>query len=117
MKLSVWAELQGISYKTAWRMWKAGTMPVRCEQLPTGTVVVHVESKSSGVALYARVSSADQKNDLDRQLVRLTEYAISNKLVIVDAVKEVGSGLNGHRKSMLRLLGNAQVQVILVEHR
>jgi putative resolvase len=117
MKLSVWAELQGISYKTAWRMWKAGSMPVRCEQLPTGTVVVHVESKSSGVALYARVSSADQKNDLDRQLVRLTEYAISNKLVIVDAVKEVGSGLNGHRKSMLRLLGNAQVQVILVEHR
>jgi putative resolvase len=117
MKLSVWAELQGISYKTAWRMWKAGTMPVRCEQLPTGTVVVHVESKSSGVALYARVSSADQKNDLDRQLVRLTEYAISNKLVIVDAVKEVGSGLNGHRKSMLRLLGNSQVQVILVEHR
>jgi putative resolvase len=117
MKLSVWAELQSISYKTAWRMWKAGTMPVRCEQLPTGTVVVHVESKSSGVALYARVSSADQKNDLDRQLVRLTEYAISNKLVIVDAVKEVGSGLNGHRKSMLRLLGNSQVQVILVEHR
>ena len=117
MKLSVWAELQGISYKTAWRMWKAGTMPVRCEQLPTGTVVVHAESKSSGVALYARVSSADQKKDLDRQLVRFTEYAISNKLVIVDAVKEIGSGLNGHRKSMLRLLGNAQVQVILVEHR
>ncbi len=117
MKLSVWAELQGISYKTAWRMWKAGTMPVRCEQLPTGTVVVHAESRACGVALYARVSSADQKNDLDRQLVRLTEYAISNKLVIVDAVKEIGSGLNGHRKSMLRLLQNPQVQVILVEHR
>jgi len=117
MKLSVWAELQGISYKTAWRMWKAGTLPVPCEQLPTGTVVVHAEAKSHGVALYARVSSADQKNDLDRQLVRLTEYAIANKLVIVDAVKEVGSGLNGHRKNMLRLLKNPQIQVILVEHR
>ncbi len=43
MKLSVWVELQGISYKTAWRMWKAGTMPVRCEQLPIGTVVVHAD--------------------------------------------------------------------------
>lgn len=92
-------------------------MPVRCEQLPTGTVVVHAEPKSCGVALYARVSSADQKSDLDRQLVRLTEYAISNKLVIVDVVKEIGSGLNGHRKYMLRLLENAQVHVILVEHR
>jgi predicted site-specific integrase-resolvase len=48
----------------------------------------------------ARVSSADQKADLDRQLARLTEYAVAHKLPIVDAVKEVGSGLNGHRKGM-----------------
>jgi putative resolvase len=40
MKLSVWAELQGISYKTAWRMWKAKTLPIAAHQLPTGTVVV-----------------------------------------------------------------------------
>ena len=88
MKLSVWAELQGLSYKTAWRMWKAGTLPVQCEQLPTETVLVHAEAKAHGVALYARVSSADQKDDLDRQWVRLTEYAISNKLVIVDRRSE-----------------------------
>ena len=50
MKLSVWAELQGIGYKTAWRMWKAGTLPVRCEQLPTGTVLVHAEAKAHGRA-------------------------------------------------------------------
>lgn len=98
-------------------MWKAGTLPVPAEQLATGTVVVHAEPRSHGVALYARVSSADQKADLDRQLVRLTEYAIANKMVIVDAVKEIGSGLNGHRKHMLRLLGSAQIQTILVEHR
>ena len=78
MKLSVWAKEQGISYKTAWRWWKAGTMPVPVEQLPSGTVIVH-ESKviSGGVALYARVSSADQKTDLDRQLARLLEFAIA----------------------------------------
>ena len=117
MKLSVWAELQGISYKTAWRMWKAKTLPVPAHQLPTGTVVIEVAQRADSVALYARVSSADQKVDLDRQLVRLTEYAVAHKMVIVDAVKEVGSGLNGHRKGMMRLLGNSQVQTILVEHR
>jgi len=117
MKLSVWAELQGISYKTAWRMWKAGQLPVPAHQLPTGTVVVDAQRQINGVALYARVCSADQKGDLDRQLARLTEYAVAHKMMIVDAVKEVGSGLNGHRKGMLRLLGNAQVQTILVEHR
>lgn len=117
VKLSVWAELQGISYKTAWRMWKAKTLPVPAHQLPTGTVVVETAKRADSVALYARVSSEDQKADLDRQLVRLTEYAVANKMVIVDAVKEVGSGLNGHRKGMMRLLGSAQIQTILVEHR
>lgn len=117
MRLSVWAELQGISYKTAWRMWKAKTLPVPAYQLATGTVVVEAQPKINGVALYARVSSNDQKADLDRQLSQLTEYAISNKMVIIDAVKEVGSGLNGHGKGMMRLLGNTQVQTILVEHR
>lgn len=118
MKLSVWAKSQGISYKTAWRMWKDGRLPVPAEQMATGTVIVHAEpNKVGGAALYARVSSADQKNDLDRQLARLTEYAVANKLVIVDAVKEVGSGLNGHRKGLIRLLHNASAQTIVVEHR
>jgi predicted site-specific integrase-resolvase len=117
MKLSVWAELQGVSYKTAWRMWKANALPVPAHQLPTGTVVVEFERSASGVALYARVSSGEQKSDLDRQLARLTEHAIANKMVIIDAVKEVGSGLNGHRKGMMRLLMNPQIRTILVEHR
>jgi predicted site-specific integrase-resolvase len=120
VKLSVWAKSQGISYKTAWRMWKAGSLPVPAEQLATGTVIVHAEvpdALSGSVALYARVSSADHKSDLDRQFGRLTEYAVAHKLPIVDAVKEVGSGMNGHRKGLLRLLRDTQSNVILVEHR
>lgn len=118
MKLSVWAKSQGISYKTAWRMWKDGRLPVPAEQMATGTVIVHAEPDNvGGAALYARVSSADQKNDLDRQLARLTEFAVARKLPVVDAVKEVGSGLNGHRKGMIRLLHNAAAQTIVVEHR
>ena len=70
MKLSVWAKQQGIAYKSAWRMWKLGQLPIPAEQLPTGTVIVHPPAVAieGGVALYARVSSADQKSDLDRQL-------------------------------------------------
>lgn len=121
MKLSVWAKEQGISYKTAWRMWKAGALPVPAEQLATGTVIVqspNVDAKTgTGVALYARVSSADQKNDLDRQLARLAEFAATQKFHVIDAVREIGSGLNGHRKKMMRLLGNRNVNAIIVEHR
>ena len=93
-------------------------MPVPVEQMPTGTVIVHAEApKATGVALYARVSSADQKNDLDRQLARLTEFAVANKLPVVDVVKEVGSGMNGHRRGLLRLLRDPKAQTIIVEHR
>jgi len=83
MKLSECAKTRGISYRTAWRWFKAGTLPagVKMEQMATGTVVVtdtvthkHAETDLS-VAIYARVSSSDQKNDLEAQLGRLAAYA------------------------------------------
>ena len=119
MKLSIWAEQQGISYKSAWRMWKFGQLPMPAEQLPTGTIIVHpaVASVEGGVALYARVSSADQKNDLDRQIARLSEFAALKGLRVIDVVKETGSCLNGHRRAMLRLLRNPAIHTVVVEHR
>lgn len=118
MKLSQWAKQQGISYSTAWRMWRTGRLPVPVEQLATGTLIVHPPAApSGGVALYARVSSADQKDDLDRQLARLTEFAVANQMPIIDAVKEIGSGMNGHRRGLLRLLREPKANIILVEHR
>jgi len=49
MKLADWARANGITYKTAHRMWKAGKLPVPAEQFATGTVVVHVASFSEAV--------------------------------------------------------------------
>jgi putative resolvase len=68
MKLSVWAKQNGLTYRTAWRMWRDGKLPVPAEQLATGTVLVHPPQAPSvkAAALYARVSSADQKSDLKR---------------------------------------------------
>ncbi len=74
MKLSVYAKQVGVTYKTAWKWWKAGQLDAY--PLPTGTVIVREPSASvQGVALYARVSSADQKDDAERQMQRLREYA------------------------------------------
>jgi putative resolvase len=49
-------------------------------------------------------------------LSRLTEYAVSKKMCITDAVKE-GSGMNGHRKGLLLLLRDPTAHTIVVEHR
>lgn len=118
MKLSEWARRQGISYKTAWRWIRQGKMPVPFEQTPTGTILVkEPESASQCVALYARVSSADQKADLDRQIARLVAFANEQGWAVAKTVAEIGSGLNGRRPKLLRLLSDPTATTIVVEHR
>ena len=119
MKLSAWAKVNGLAYKTAWRMWRDGKLPVPAEQLPTGTVIVHppAAAPADTVALYARVSSGDQRGDLERQLGRLADHASRERMTVVQAVSEVGSGLNGHRPKVMRLLADPAVRTIVVEHR
>ena len=61
MKLSDYAKQVGVTYRTAYQWWKAGQLDAY--QRPTGTIIVRVTNPSaSGVALYARVSSADQQD-------------------------------------------------------
>jgi hypothetical protein len=69
---------QGISYKTAWRWVKDDVMPVPWRQLATGTILVDVDESSTAasVALYARVSSHDQRADFRSSIgARLSTYA------------------------------------------
>jgi len=122
MKLIDWAKQEGIQYATAWRWFRAGILPIPSTQLPTGTILVHppiVESTKSikTAALYARVSSHDQKGDLQRQLGRLVEFATQNNYNVIETVSEVGSGLNGRRKKLLGLLKNKDIDIIVVEHK
>jgi putative resolvase len=122
MKLVDWAKQQGIKYATAWKWFKAGILPIPSTQLPTGTILVHpvnpaLTPKVKTAALYARVSSHDQKDDLQRQLGRLVEYATNNSYNVLETVAEVGSGLNGRRKKLLGLLKNNNIDVIIVEHK
>ena len=96
MKLSDGARQNGITYKTVWKCWKAGKLPVPARQMPTGTILVDAaEREEVGAALYARVSSPDPKADLDRQVSCLAAFAAENGLLVAKVVAEVGSGLNG----------------------
>jgi putative resolvase len=117
MKLSDWAKKQGISYRTAWRWFNEGKLPVEAEQTPTGTILIKDTAlKPLQIAIYARVSSSDQKNDLDRQISRLVVFANSKKWLIAETVVEIGSALNGHRSKLKKLLLNPNIKIILVEH-
>jgi predicted site-specific integrase-resolvase len=118
MKLSTWAKAQGISYRTAWRWFKEGKLPVVAEQTKTGTILIKENSQPiNAVAIYARVSSRDQKKDLDPQISRLVQYANAKGWVVAETITEIGSGLNGHRPKLMKILTNSNIKIILVEHR
>src|SRR5260370_8285499 len=116
MKLSQYAKKAGISYKTAWRWYKAGTLDAY--QTPTGMVVVRdpqMERVGNGrIALYARVSSADQKSDLDRQVQRLRDYAAARGYQVAKEVTEIASGLNESRPRFLKLLPAPPLATLIV---
>jgi putative resolvase len=118
MKLSEWAERQGIHYMTAWRWWKAGKLPVPAHQTPSGSIMVELPDSPPGrTVIYARVSSHDHSLDLDRQIARVTRWATQEGLAVAEVVAEVGAGLNGKRAKLRRLLADPQATTIVVEHR
>jgi putative resolvase len=119
MKLAEWARVNRVHPQTAYRWFRQGTMPVPARRLPSGTILVDGPEGPSGgrVVLYARVSAHDQRADLDRQVARLTAWATGQSVAVAEVVTEVGSGLNGKRPKLKRLLADPQATVIVVEHR
>lgn len=117
IRLSEWARQQGIHPKTAFRWVQRGRVP-GAVQSASGRWYVETEMiAGQAVVLYGRVSSSDQKADLGRQLGRLRDFAAAQGLVVDSEVTEIGSGLNGRRKKLVRLLGDTKVGCIVVEHR
>lgn len=116
MKLSAYAKQVGVTYKTAYQWWKAGQLDAY--QLPTGTIIVREpKSPANGVALYARVSSSEQKDDVTRQMQRLRDYAAARGYPVVTEVTEIASGLNDERPKLKKLLTDVRVGVLVIEHR
>lgn len=119
MKLAEWARGNGVHPQTAYRWFREDKMPVTARRLESGTIWVDVapEKTTGRVVLYARVSSHDQRSDLDRQVARLTSWATLNGHEVGEVVCEVGSGLNGKRPKLRRILSDPSASVVVVEHR
>ncbi len=99
-------------------MWNRGQL--QGERLPTGTIIIFEDDRSCGenkVAIYGRVSSSENQSNLETQAKRLEAYCIAKGYQIVRVVKEVGSGVNDHRKLLLKLLEQTDYNLIVVEHK
>jgi putative resolvase len=121
VNLTEWARAQGIHVTTVYRWYRDGVLPVPARKIGRLILVspdtAAAESPQGGAGLYARVSSHDQKADLDRQVARLSAWAAQVGLPVVRVEAEVGSGMNGTRATARRLLADPAAAVIVVEHR
>ncbi len=122
VNLKEWAKAQGVHPQTAYRWFREGTLPVPAQRVGPRTILVNVEGHAApevvgGVGLYARVSSHDQKADLERQVTRLSQWAAKAGHRVVRIESETGSGMNGSRSKARRLLADPDVTCVVVEHK
>ncbi|MEP7286677.1 MAG: IS607 family transposase [Chloroflexota bacterium] len=117
MKLSAYARKVGITYKTALKWYHAGK--IKGQQMDTGTILIDEEKPmvTEGTAVYARVSSSENRDNLTTQAERLVGYCIAKGYQINWVVKEIGSGVNDSRPKFLALLADPTVTRIVVEHK
>lgn len=118
VKLTKYAKITGVSVRTLWRRINDGTLKV--ERSTTGRVYVCIEENetyNNNVCIYARVSSSENKENLEKQKERLISYCNAKGYRVSKIVTEVGSGLNDERKKLESILLDKSINLIVVEHK
>lgn len=119
IKLSEYAKQNGIGYRAAWNRFNAGKIP-NAVVSEVGTIFVNIEeqtTKEEFNVVYARVSTSDQKKDLDKQVERIVQFANSKGIEIHKVYKEIASGLNDNRPKLNELLSNNKITNIIIENK
>lgn len=118
IKLSEYAKNKSITYRTAWSHFKKGIIK-GAYQDELGNVLIpkNLFLDYSNAVTYARVSSNEMKENLNRQNDRLIEYANNNNYTIIKSIKEIGSGMNDSRPKLISLLKDDNWNTIIVEHK
>jgi predicted site-specific integrase-resolvase len=74
---------------------------VRGCQAPSGTIILEAETnppaREERVTIDARVSSAEHKEKLERQVERLVQYCTLRGYQVAQISKEIASGVNESR--------------------
>jgi len=118
-KISQFARKNNVTIRTVWN-W-INLEKVKTERTKTGGWLIiedHEDvDRHTCVATYARVSSSENKSNLDTQSERLISFANAKGYKVVKSVKEIGSGLNDNRKKIHDLLNDDSIKIIIVEHK
>lgn len=118
LKVSQYAKMYNCSIRTVWRRITDGSLKI--ERTSTGRVMIILEElpkQDKSVAIYARVSSAQNKDNLETQKQRLVSYCNAKGYKVAKIVTEIGSGLNDTRPKLEAILLDNSIDLIVVEHK
>ena len=102
------AKKLGVSKMTILRWIKSGKLKARRigkeYRVPESEIRRILEGKiPDKVVIYARVSSRDQKEDLERQVEYLKNYCSSKGYQVAKIITDISSGLNENRRGLKQL--------------
>ena len=81
---------------------------------------INTENDDRQVVIYARVSTRDQKDDLQDQVTFLRQFCNARGVIVDQCIEEYGSGLNYNRKKWNQLLDEVMeqtIKIIIVTHK
>ena len=127
-KLGDFAELLGVSVKTLQRWDREGIL--KANRTPTDRRYytydqylqfkgIKTEKDNRQTVIYARVSTRNQKEDLQNQVTFLRQFCNAKGMIVDQCIEEYGSGLNYNRKKWNQLLEEVmeqKIKTIVVTH-
>ena len=122
------AELLGVSVKTLQRWDREGIL--KANRTPTDRRYytydqylqfkgIKTEKDNRQTVIYARVSTRNQKEDLQNQVTFLRQFCNAKGMIVDQCIEEYGSGLNYNRKKWNQLLEKVmeqKIKTIVVTH-
>ena len=123
------AELIGVSVKTLQRWDREGIL--EANRTPTDRRYytydqylqfkgIKTQNDIRQVVIYARVSTKNQKDDLQNQVLFLRQFCNARGIIVDQCMEEYGSGLNYNRKKWNKLLDDVmeqKIKTIIITHK
>ena len=123
------AELTGVSVKTLQRWDREGIL--EANRTPTDRRYytydqylqfkgIKAQNDIRQVVIYARVSTKNQKDDLQKQVSFLRQFCNARGIIVDQCIEEYGSGLNYNRKKWNKLLDEVmeqKIKTIIITHK
>ena len=123
------AELLGVSVKTLQRWDREGTLKANRTLTNRRYYTydqylqfkgMNIENDKRQVVIYARVSTKNQKDDLQNQVAFLRQFCNARGIIVNQCIEDYGSGLNYNCKKWNELLDEVmeqKIKTIVVTHK